>query len=134
MRYWWVNHRKTNKEEIEGGYIWSPKNSADGSINISYSNLTRTEPNDVIFSYADALVKGVGVINDKYRSEEKPSEFGKKGDDWDIKGWLVPITWMMLNDPIKPKTFFSEIQPLLPSIYSPLTKYGGGNQLKFKTI
>ena len=24
-KYWWVNHKKTFKQEISGGYIWSPK-------------------------------------------------------------------------------------------------------------
>lgn len=133
VRYWWVNHKQTHKQEIQGGYIWSPKNSADGSINISYTNLTRTEPNDVIFSYADTFIKGVGVISGLYRSEEKPLEFGKQGKNWDIIGWLVPINWFIFSDQIKPKNFFSEIKPLLPTLYSPLTKYGKGNQRCYLT-
>ena len=24
-KYWWVNHKKTFKQEIAGCYIWSPK-------------------------------------------------------------------------------------------------------------
>ena len=25
MRYWWVNQNQTFRQEIEGGYLWSPK-------------------------------------------------------------------------------------------------------------
>jgi hypothetical protein len=25
MRFWWVNHKQTYRQEIGGGYIWSPK-------------------------------------------------------------------------------------------------------------
>ena len=24
-KYWWVNQNKTYKEEVSGGYMWSPK-------------------------------------------------------------------------------------------------------------
>ena len=25
MQYWWVNHAQTFLQEVEGGYMWSPK-------------------------------------------------------------------------------------------------------------
>lgn len=39
MQYWWVNHNQTYKQEIEGGYIWSPKTNRNGSYNHSYSKI-----------------------------------------------------------------------------------------------
>ena len=27
MRYWWVNQNQTYRQEIEGGYLWSPNGS-----------------------------------------------------------------------------------------------------------
>src|SRR5687767_7224475 len=29
--YWWVNHKQTHKEELSGGYIWSPKKNKNGA-------------------------------------------------------------------------------------------------------
>ena len=28
MRYWWVNQNQTFRQEIAGGYLWSPKRNA----------------------------------------------------------------------------------------------------------
>ena len=36
MRYWWVNQNQTYRQEVEGGYLWSPKRSASGSRNPFY--------------------------------------------------------------------------------------------------
>jgi hypothetical protein len=31
MRYWWVNQNQTFRQEIAGGYLWSPKRNANGA-------------------------------------------------------------------------------------------------------
>ena len=38
-KYWWVNHKKTLKQEISGGYIWSPKKNKNNARNKTYENL-----------------------------------------------------------------------------------------------
>jgi len=40
-KYWWVNHKKTFKQEISGGYIWSPKKNKNNSRNKTYENLEK---------------------------------------------------------------------------------------------
>ena len=40
-KYWWVNHKKTFKQEISGGYIWSPKKNKNNARNKTYENLER---------------------------------------------------------------------------------------------
>ena len=30
-KYWWVNHSQTFHQEIDGGYLWSPKTEASGA-------------------------------------------------------------------------------------------------------
>lgn len=82
MPYWWVNHKQTYSSEIEGGYIWSPKENSNGARNQTYINLTLTKPGDIVFSYADREIKAVGVVSSLYREQPKPSEFGKSGDSW----------------------------------------------------
>jgi hypothetical protein len=31
MRFWWVNHKQTARQELSGGYLWSPKTEARGT-------------------------------------------------------------------------------------------------------
>ena len=46
MRTWWVNQNQTYRQEIKGGYLWSPKRRAEGARNHFYetisSDTTRT--------------------------------------------------------------------------------------------
>lgn len=129
MNYWWVNHKQTYKHEVLGGYIWSPKTKANGQINESYLTLTRIQPGDVVFSYADGLIKALGVSTGAFREEGKPESFGATGDVWAAAGWLVPVEWELLKQPLRPKEHLIEIAPLLPAKHSPIRKAtGDGNQ------
>ena len=128
MNYWWVNHKQTHSEEIEGGYIWSPERNNDGSTNQTYLNLTKVLPNDIVFSYANGEIKAIGTALDKYSIKNRPTEFGSTGEQWGNKGWLVKINWILLETPFSPKVYISRIAPLLPEKYSPIQKNGNGNQ------
>jgi putative restriction endonuclease len=39
MRYWWVNQNQTFKQELGGGYLWSPKRNANGARNPFYESM-----------------------------------------------------------------------------------------------
>ena len=39
MRYWWVNQNQTYRQELKGGYLWSPKRKANGARNPYYEFL-----------------------------------------------------------------------------------------------
>lgn len=127
-QYWWVNHKQTCRIELEGGYIWSPTEKKGGIRNQAYINLTLVQPGDIVISYADTLIKAVGVAKGSYIVTSKPAEYGVAGDAWSQVGWQVPITWTHLDTPIRPKEHLTRIVPLLPKKYSPLQKNGDGNQ------
>jgi putative restriction endonuclease len=128
MSFWWVNHKQTYISEIEGGYIWSPKENSNGSKNQTYINLTETCIGDIILSYAGGLIKAIGVVSSCYKEIKKPSEFGAAGDAWSDNGWTVPINWEILKNSIRPKQYIAQIAPLLPKKHSPLQANGNGNQ------
>ena len=128
MRFWWVNHKQTHLQEIEGGYIWSPKNNRNGSRNQTYINLTKTTPGDIVYSYADGHIKAIGVVEKRYSGMPKPVEFGKAGDKWSDDGWLVYLNWEKLQNPFRPKNHLDILGPLLPEKHSPIQKNGNGNQ------
>ncbi len=129
MNYWWVNHKQTYKQEVLGGYIWSPKAKANGQANESYLTLTRVQPGDVVVSYSDGLIKAIGVATAVYREQVKPEDFGAAGALWSAQGWLVPVEWELLRKPLRPKDHLQRIAPLLPNKHSPIRKEtGDGNQ------
>ena len=83
--------------------MWSPKTNKNGGYNQFYQNMTETNLGDIIFSFADTFIKTVGVVSAPAISADKPKEFGKAGDAWDIDGWLVRVDYEELNNPFKPK-------------------------------
>ncbi len=127
MNYWWVNHKQTYKEEIEGGYIWSPKVNKNGSKNQFYINMTRAKTNDVIFSFADTKIKQIGIIEKEFFNTKKPKSFNQKFD-WNENGYKINVKWFKLNVPLKPKDHIDLIAPLLKEKYSPIQKNGNGIQ------
>ncbi|WP_223513242.1 HNH endonuclease [Pseudomonas sp. GL-B-19] len=128
VQYWWVNHKQTYRSEIEGGYVWSPKANSNGARNQTYLNLTLVRPGDIVFSYAGAEIRAVGVVTAEHQEQPKPEEFGLTGGHWSADGWLVPVEWVVLDMPISPKFHLAAIAPLLPPKNSPLQSNGNGNQ------
>lgn len=129
QRFWWVNHSQTSTEELDGGYIWSPKREANGARSQFYDNLARVSPGDLILSYANGAIAGKGRVSDFAVALSKPAEFGSRGSTWSQDGWLVPISWARIVGGPKPKAYLSEVAPLLPDKYSPLQREtGNGNQ------
>jgi|SRR5580704_9616105 hypothetical protein len=55
MRYWWVNQNQTFRQEIAGGYLWSPKRNANGGRNPFYESMREVAPGDLILSQTDRV-------------------------------------------------------------------------------
>jgi hypothetical protein len=53
MRFWWVNQNQTFRQEVKGGYLWSPKLKADGARNPFYDSMREVSPGDIVFSFSD---------------------------------------------------------------------------------
>ena len=129
MAFWWVNHKQTVRQETEGGYLWSPKQNANGAKNVSYDNLARCQVDDVVFSYAYAKIGRIGLVESAAETAPKPPEFGSTGEYWGDNGWLVRVNWQPLQQPLVPREHFELIKPLLPERHSPIsTTSGRGNQ------
>ena len=128
MEHWWVNHKQTFTLEVSGGYLWSPKRNKNGAKSHFYDNMAKVRPGDLIFSYAGAEIRAIGVATDKASSAKKPSEFGTAGANWDNDGWYVPVEFKLLDNPLRPKSYMHVIGPLLAEKYAPLNSEGNGNQ------
>lgn len=126
--FWWVNHNQTAKEEITGGYIWSPKTNRNGLQNHTYDNLQKIHKGDIVFSYSQAQISALGIVSEEAVSSIRPAEFNLPHDQWNSDGWLVKIDWTQVEHPYSPKEKFRNIQHLLPEKYSPINRKGNGNQ------
>ncbi len=128
-QFWWVNHKQTARQEIEGQYLWSPKTQSNGARSIFYDNMRRASPGDLVLSYASGAVGFVGRVAEFAFAAPKPSEFGLTGSYWSNEGWLLPVFWTPLTPPVRPKDLLATLAPLLPTKYSPIRPHSGdGNQ------
>lgn len=128
-KFWWVNHKQTHRQEIEGEYLWSPKVNRNGANNESYNNMVRTQPGDVVFSFAGGEIRAVGLVKGPAVEAPKPLEFGAVGDQWsEDLGWAVPVKFALLKSPLDIQAHASELAPVLPPKHSPIQANGHGNQ------
>jgi len=128
MKYWWVNQNQTWRDEIDGGYMWSPKRRADNARNHFYDTMRVVAPGDLIFSFVDTKIWAIGVAQSIAYESPKPAEFGKVGSYWHNVGWRVDVAWTRLHNLIRPKDFISQLVNFLPAKYSPLNAEGNGSQ------
>ena len=133
MRYWWVNQNQTFRQEIAGGYLWSPKRNANGGRNPFYESMREVAPGDLIFSFVDTRISAVGIAKSYCWECLKPAEFGSAGQNWENVGWRVNVSFVPLLNKIRPKDHMEVLRPVLPDRYSPLQANGNGIQSIYLT-
>ena len=133
MRYWWVNQNQTYRQEIAGGYLWSPKRNANGARNPFYEFMREVAPGDLVFSFVDTRIFALGIVTSYCFESPKPAEFGEVGLNWEAIGWRVRVNFISLLNKIRPKDHISLLRGLLPSRYSPLQETGNGIQSVYLT-
>ena len=128
MRYWWVNQNQTFRQETAGGYLWSPKRSANGARNPFYETMREVSPGDVVFSFVDTLIASIGVAKSYCWESPKPAEFGTTGQYWEDVGWKVRVQFTPVPHRVRPKDHIEILRPLFPPRYGPLQANGDGKQ------
>jgi hypothetical protein len=114
MHYWWVNQNQTYRQEVRGGYLWSPKRNANGARNPFYESMREVAPGDLIFSFANTRIQAIGVAQSYCWESPKPAEFGEAGQKWENVGWRVKVDFRELLHMIRPKDHIDLLRPLLP--------------------
>jgi hypothetical protein len=132
MRYWWVNQNQTYRQEVTGGYLWSPKRSAKAR-NPFYETMREVAPGDLVFSFADTRILAIGVAQSYCWESPKPLEFGTSGQNWENIGWRVAVKFIEIANQVRPKDHIELLRPLLPERYAPLQANGNGLQSVYLT-
>src|SRR5688572_109860 len=102
MRFWWVNQNQTWRQEVGGGYLWSPKRKANNQLNPFYESMREVSPGDVILSFRDTLIAAIGIAYSHCYECLKPQEFGEAGRNWGAIGWKIDVvlsTWCIRFGP-----------------------------------
>ncbi len=133
MRYWWVNQNQTFRQEITGGYLWSPKRNANGARNPFYESMREVSPGDLVFSFVDTRIAAIGLAKSYCWECPKPTEFGSVGLNWENIGWRVNVSFSQLLNKIRPRDHMKVLRAVLPDRYSPLQRSGNGVQSIYLT-
>ena len=133
MRYWWVNQNQTYRQEVRGGYLWSPKRKSNQQRNPFYEFMREVSPGDLVFSFADTRIRAFGVARSHAYEAPKPEEFGVAGRNWDAIGWRVDVAFQRLTTELRPADWIELLRPLLPARYAPLLPDGRGVQSIYLT-
>ena len=133
MRYWWVNQNQTFTQEIEGGYLWSPKRNANGARNPFYEHMREVSPGDLVLSFQGTFIRAVGIACSFAYESPKPTEFQNAGTNWSSIGWRVDVSFSLLRHQIKPADHMERLRVELPRKYSPLRPNGHGLQSVYLT-
>ncbi len=134
MRFWWVNQNQTFRQEIEGGYLWSPKRNAHGGRNPFYEFMREVAPGDFIFSFQGTYIRAIGIAGSYAYESPKPAEFGNAGPNWDAIGWRVDARYVLMDQQVRPADHMDLLAAELPGRYSPLQLSGRGNQGVYLTF
>lgn len=118
MSYWWVNHAAA-APEIADGYLWCAQQAGRGA---GGGALTLPVPGDVVFSHAGGRVGALGVVLERVRSSPAPG-----GDAHRTAGWLLPVRFEPLPQPLVPKAHMALLRPVLPARRSPLRAGGAAS-------
>lgn len=132
MRYWWVNQNQTYRQEVAGGYLWSPKRKKGGR-NPFYEFMREVTPGDLVFSFANTRIGAFGIARSYAYEAPKPEEFGTAGRNWDAIGWRVDVDFHESASSFRPADWIDKLRPLLPARYSPLQGDGRGVQSIYLT-
>jgi putative restriction endonuclease len=127
VRYWWVNHKRTHPQELEGEFLWFPKRSQGSPDRESPNNMAKIMPGDVVFalSLAKGALCAVGVALGRAREAPNPFESGaRRKEPGRHRGWHVTVRFAELTRPWRPKDHIAELARLLPENHSPLRPNG----------
>jgi putative restriction endonuclease len=126
---WWVNHGSEFRQELNTGYLWSPKKNKNSTKNESYDNMTRVLPGDFVYSFADGAILAVGVVLSRAYEASKPAQLSSpRNQSVKAVGWQVAVRFLELDKPLRAKDHATELAPVLPKKHSPIRASGNANQ------
>lgn len=127
MNYFIVFQNKTYKEEMRGRYLWAPQKTSCGHEIFHWTNMTKVNYGDIIFSIYKRNLVSINIASGKAVDAIRPSDLDK-ADLCERNGWILKAEYNILDNPVSISNNIDEILKLCPSKYSPFTVKGSGSQ------
>jgi putative restriction endonuclease len=126
MAYWWVSQNQTFKQERAGDFLWAPDQTEAGLTPFHWATMNEVRAGNVVFSYVGGKLVSVAVAKTAAYDSIRPSDLGE--GMWEDAGKKIEVEYRDLPVQLVIAGVVPELQPLLPERYSPLTRFGTGNQ------
>jgi 5-methylcytosine-specific restriction protein B len=97
-RYWWVNQGTTYRQELDGEYLWAPKESKGGRLLSHHTDLLRVRTGDAVFHYANGALRAVSEALEPAEEAPRPSELPM--EPWNTEGHLLRTRYHELSSPL----------------------------------
>ena len=120
---WWVNQGTTFAIEKAGGYLWAPKHGKNNVVFQHWSDMTKLQPEDVVFHYANGAVRAVSRVLESAKDEPRPDELSAEA--WESEGYLVRTEYYPLESAISLQNIPFEWRT---ETTGPFTRNGGVKQ------
>jgi hypothetical protein len=126
MAYWWVSQNQSYRPERSGGFLWAPNHNESGFTPFHWDTMNQVRPGDAIFSYVSGRIVAVSIAKTSAYASPRPTGLGE--GLWEDAGKKVDVEYRDLSTPVSIAEIVAELRPLLPERYSPLNRFGTGNQ------
>ena len=100
MAIFFVNQKKTYKQERAGSYLWSPKFKKNGANNPSYKLMKEVKKGDFIIHNAGGKITAISRVKEDCKSENKPNSLDDEENLWENDGWKVDTEYYDLSSPL----------------------------------
>lgn len=97
--FWWVNQGQSVEAEVNGSFLWAPKQNKNGRPLAHHVDLLKANEGDIVFAYSKGAINYICVVEKKAISSPKPSTLSQHG--WEEEGNLVKVKYYSLNRPIQ---------------------------------
>jgi putative restriction endonuclease len=129
MAFWWVFQGNSYKRAKAGGYLWAPQHNRTGHQLFHWSNMSRVQAVDVIFSGYEGRVVAVSVASGVAYESDPPDE--RDVPKWPSRGWRIDVAFSELKVPLHYRDFVPLIIDLLPDRHSPFSRGTGKSSLGY---
>jgi putative restriction endonuclease len=129
MAFWWVFQGKSYERAKQGQYLWAPQQNNKGQTKFHWTNMTKVQPGDVIFSGYEKQLVAVSLASGVAYECDPPDE--RDVPDWPSRGWRIDVAFSELRSPLAYSGFLPSILNALPERYAPFDRNTGRSNLGY---
>ena len=89
MAFWWVFQGDSYKRAKAGAYLWAPQQNKTGQRLFHWTNMTRVQTGDVVFSGYEQKLVAVSVASGIAYESDPPDE--RDVPKWPSRGWRIDV-------------------------------------------